>query len=233
VAERALAAQTARIGQATAELFPKFELFGTIGWESLDEATLFSHDSLAWDFGPRFSWPIFHGGSILRNIEVQDALQEQLLARYKKTVLAAVKEVRDSLMAYAQEQERRDTLATGVEAAQAAVEIAQDKYRSGLTDFNNVLDAQRSLLSFQEDDEPHPPLQSARRWVAVARAEHRRQQPAGTHRGRTPHRCHRHLARQCLCREATHRPNTQLTHRKGRRTNGIRCLNAEAGDRRQ
>jgi multidrug efflux system outer membrane protein len=150
VAERALAAQTARIGQATAELFPKFELFGTIGWESLDEATLFSHDSLAWDFGPRFSWPIFHGGSILRNIEVQDALQEQLLARYKKTVLAAVKEVRDSLMAYAQEQERRDTLATGVEAAQAAVEIAQDKYRSGLTDFNNVLDAQRSLLSFQE-----------------------------------------------------------------------------------
>jgi len=151
VTERELAAQTARIGEATAELFPKFYLFGSIGWESLDESTLFSSNSLAWGFGPRASWPIFRGGSILNNIEAQNARQVQLLAKYEKTVLTAAKEVRDALMAYAQEQKRRETLKAAVEAAQGAVDISQDKYRNGLTDFNNVLDAQRSLLSFQAE----------------------------------------------------------------------------------
>jgi len=150
VAERALAAQTARIGQATAELYPKFYLLGSIGWESLEGDTLFHKESKAWSFGPSVSWPIFHSGSILNNIEAQDALQEQLLARYEKTLLTAAKEVRDALMAYAQEQQRRETLKAGVKAAQAAVDISQDKYKNGLTGFNNVLDAQRSLLSFQE-----------------------------------------------------------------------------------
>jgi len=151
MAERELAAQTARIGQATAELYPKFYLMGSIGWESLEESTLFHKDSKSWSFGPSISWPIFHGGSILNNIEAQNALRERQLARYEKTLLTAAKEVRDALMAYGQEQQRSETLKAAVRAAKAAVAVSKDKYRNGLTGFNDVLDAQRSLLSFQEE----------------------------------------------------------------------------------
>ncbi len=151
VIERQLMAQTARVGVATADLYPKLYLLGSIGWESLNESKLFSSHSLAWSLGPRISWPIFHGGSIRANIEVQNAVLEQLVIQYEKAVLQAAQEVRDALVAYAQEQQRRETLIKAVEAAQTAVDISQDKYKNGLTDFNNVLDAQRSLLSFQGD----------------------------------------------------------------------------------
>jgi NodT family efflux transporter outer membrane factor (OMF) lipoprotein len=150
VAERRLAAQAAQIGVATADLYPRFFLLGSIGWESLESSTFMSSHSKAWSLSPRVSWPIFHGGSIRSNIEAQKALHEQLLATYEKTVLIAAQEVRDALAAFAQEQRRRDTILVAIDAAQAAEEIAQDKYKSGLTDFNNVLDAQRSLFSFEE-----------------------------------------------------------------------------------
>ncbi len=149
-AERQLAAQTARIGAAEAQLYPKFFLFGSIGLESIDTSSFLSWNSKTWAFGPSISWPIFHAGSIRGNIRVQTALQEQFLARYEKTVLAAVKEVRDALTDYAEEQERRSALRDAVQAAQRAVEVSQDQYINGLSDFNNVLDAQRSLLSLQD-----------------------------------------------------------------------------------
>ncbi len=149
-AERRLAAQTERIGVAESDLYPKFYLFGSIGLESLDSSSFFSTDSRAWNIGPSISWPIFHAGSIRNNIQVQTARQEQSLARYEKAVLTAIKEVRDALVAYAEEQKRREALLAAVEAAQAAVEVSQDKYKNGLVDFNNVLDGQRSLLSLQD-----------------------------------------------------------------------------------
>jgi NodT family efflux transporter outer membrane factor (OMF) lipoprotein len=149
-AERQLAAQTARIGEATAELYPKFALIGSIGLESLDSASLFDAGSDAWSIGPSVSWPIFHAGAIRKNIAVQTELQEQYLAAYEKTVLEAVQEVREALVDYAQEQQRHRSLRRAADAAQIALEVAQDKYRNGLSDFNNVLDAQRAVLAFQE-----------------------------------------------------------------------------------
>lgn len=149
-AERELAAQTARIGQAKAELYPKFALTGSIGLESLRSSTLFDGGSDAWGIGPSVSWPIFHAGAIRKNIAVQTERQEQYLAAYEQTVLGAVREVREALMDYAQEQERHAALASAADAAQTALEVAQDKYRNGLSDFNNVLDAQRAVLTFQE-----------------------------------------------------------------------------------
>jgi NodT family efflux transporter outer membrane factor (OMF) lipoprotein len=149
-AERALAAQTARIGQATADLYPKFRLFGSIGLESLESNTWFESPSQMHNLGGVVSWPIFHGGSIRENIKVQEAIQEQMLARYEKTVLVSVKEVRDALMAYAQEQKSYEALVQAVKSAQAALDISQDQYKNGLIDFNNVLDAQRSVLALQE-----------------------------------------------------------------------------------
>jgi NodT family efflux transporter outer membrane factor (OMF) lipoprotein len=149
-AERELAAQTARIGEATADLYPRFSLLGSIGLESIDSSVFFDSGSRVWSWGPVISWPIFRGGSIRRNIEVQTAIQEQLLARYEQTVLLAVKEVQDALVSYAEGQHRRDALAAALRAACEAVTVSGDQYKNGLVDFSNVLDAQKSQLELEE-----------------------------------------------------------------------------------
>ena len=149
-AERQLAAQTARVGESIADLYPKFSLTGSIGLESLHSSTLFWATSDKKNIMPGVSWPIFYSGSIRNNIKAQEAIQEQYLQDYESTVLNAVKEVRDTLVDYNNEQKRRASLRIAVEAAKSAAELAEDQYRNGLTDFNNVLDAQRSLLSFDE-----------------------------------------------------------------------------------
>jgi len=148
--ERELAAQTARVGVATAELYPKFTLIGSIGIEALSLDSLVSTPVRMYSFGPRISWPIFRGGAIRANIEVQSALQEQALIAYEKAVLDALEEVENVLTAYAEEQKKRDSLRAAEEAARTAVEIAIGKYEAGLIDFLAVLVAQRSLLSFQD-----------------------------------------------------------------------------------
>lgn len=149
-AERQLAAQTARIGVATADLYPKFALPGTIGLEALSANHLFSTANRAWSLVGSFAWIVFKGGAIRQNIEVQNALQEQALKQYEATILAALEEVEDSLVAYAEEQERRDTLTEATQAAQRAAELAREQYASGLIDFQTVLDAERTVLSFQD-----------------------------------------------------------------------------------
>jgi len=149
-AERDLAAQTARIGVATADLYPKFRLLGTIGLESVSTGDLFTANSRAWSITPGISWNIFRGGAIRQNIKVQSARQEQALMQYESTVLNAQEEVENVLVAYAKQQRRRESLAAATSAAQKAVQLAQDQYKVGLVDFSNVLDAQRSLLSFQD-----------------------------------------------------------------------------------
>ena len=149
-AERELAAQTARIGEAVAELYPKFSLAGSIGLESLSSGDFLHSASRSWSIGPGISWRIFDAGSVRGNIEVQSALQEQYLVAYEAALLGALEEVENALTSYAEEQVRRDCLAAAADAAQNAVDISQEKYRAGLVDFSDVLDSQRSLLSFQD-----------------------------------------------------------------------------------
>ncbi len=148
-AERQLAAQTARIGQSTADLYPRFSLVGSIGLESLNASNLFESESGRYSIAPGVSWPIFYSGSIRSNIKVQEARQEQLLAVYESAVLNAVREVRNALADYQTELERRDALERAVNAAQEAEDVARDLYVHGVSDFNNVLDAQRSLYNLQ------------------------------------------------------------------------------------
>jgi NodT family efflux transporter outer membrane factor (OMF) lipoprotein len=149
-AERNLAAQTARIGVATADLYPKFRLTGSIGLESLKSAELFKSASQSWNIGPSVSWNIFDAGAIRQNIEVQSAMQEQYLLAYEAAVLGALEEVENALTAYAEEQLRRERLVAAVDAARQAEALARNQYNAGLTDFTTVLDAQRSLLSFED-----------------------------------------------------------------------------------
>jgi NodT family efflux transporter outer membrane factor (OMF) lipoprotein len=149
-AERQLAAQTARIGVATADLYPKFLLPGSIGLEALSTDHLFSTASRTWTFVGSFAWPVFRGGAIRQNIAVQNALQEQFLKQYETTILVALEDVENALTAFAEEQERRDALMEANQAAQRAAELARDQYSSGLIDFQAVLDAERTVLSSQE-----------------------------------------------------------------------------------
>ena len=150
-AERQLAAQTARIGVATADLYPKFRLFGSIGLESVHAEDFFNVGSFVLSLLPSASWNVFDAGAIRQNIEVQSALQEQFLLAYESTVLQALEEVENGLTGFAQEQIRRDSLRQAVDAAQEAVALSQDLFKAGLNNFDAVLDAQRSLLTFQDD----------------------------------------------------------------------------------
>jgi NodT family efflux transporter outer membrane factor (OMF) lipoprotein len=149
-AERKLAAQTAQIGVATAELYPKFSLVGSITLSALDLTNLFSATSRAFSIGPSVSWRLFDAGAIRKNIEVQSALQEQALIQYEATVLTALEEVENALVAFAEEQRRREALRNAAQAAERAVTLAQAQYGAGMVDFRSVLDAQRSLLSLQD-----------------------------------------------------------------------------------
>jgi len=144
-AEAQLHAATARIGVAVADLFPKFSLTGSFGLSANEVAKLGRLESKFWSYGPSLSWPIFQGGRIWANIQVQNALQEQALLNFQKTVLTALKEVETALIAYAKEQEHHRSLATAVANNRQAVELAMKLYLAGKTDFLNVLNAQRSL----------------------------------------------------------------------------------------
>jgi NodT family efflux transporter outer membrane factor (OMF) lipoprotein len=149
-AERKLGAQTAQVGVATAELYPKFSLVGSIGLSALDLTNMFSAASRAYSIGPTVSWRLFDAGAIRKNIEVQSALQEQALTQYEATVLTALEEVENALVAFVEEQRRREALRDATRAAERAVALAQAQYGAGMVDFRSVLDAQRSLLSLQD-----------------------------------------------------------------------------------
>ena len=149
-AERELAARSARIGVATSQLYPKLTLTGSIGLEALSGSNLFNRGSATYGAGPAFSWNLFNGGAIRRNIDVETARREEALIHYKASILQALEEVENALTAYAREQLRRESLEEGAVAAGRAVDIARDQYRAGLTDFQNVLEAQRSLFGLQD-----------------------------------------------------------------------------------
>jgi NodT family efflux transporter outer membrane factor (OMF) lipoprotein len=150
-AEREVAAATAQVGVATADLFPRFYLTGAAGLESINAGDFFTAGSRFWEIGPSMHWPVFSAGRIRQNIKVQDARQEQSLIHYEQTVLTSLEEVENALVACGKEQEHHQALAQSEVANRRAVELADQRYRSGLVDFLNVLDTQRSLLVVQDN----------------------------------------------------------------------------------
>ncbi|MGC9325664.1 MAG: efflux transporter outer membrane subunit [Desulfomonilia bacterium] len=150
-AEQELAAQTARVGVAQSDLYPKITLNGSIGYEALSAGDLITAGARAWSYGPRITWPIFRAGSIRANIEVQSALQEQALIHYESVVLSALEEVENALVSYVEEQIRRESLDNAATAARQAVDCAQNTYDAGLIDFDTLLDSQRTQLSYEDE----------------------------------------------------------------------------------
>jgi len=149
-AEAQIHAATARIGVATADLFPKFSITGSLGFQAGTLGSLFDWVSRFWSFGPSVGWRVFDNKGILSNIELQKAFREEAFITYQKTVLNALQEVENALIASAKEQERRKALVDAVAGNQKAVRLATQLYIQGETDFLNVLQAQRSLYSTED-----------------------------------------------------------------------------------
>jgi NodT family efflux transporter outer membrane factor (OMF) lipoprotein len=151
-AERMLAAQSARVGVSTAELYPKLRLLGSIGLEALNSGSeFFESASRFWGIGPGISWNIFHGKALRLNIELQEEKYNEALLNYNAVILRAQQEIENALTAYAKEQMRQEHLAKAVKAARRTEWLARDRYNAGLVDFYNVLDSQRALLQLEDE----------------------------------------------------------------------------------
>jgi NodT family efflux transporter outer membrane factor (OMF) lipoprotein len=150
-AERQLASQTARIGVAVADLYPRFSLGGFLGLQTQGGGSLVSGDSVTWGINLPFVWNLFAGGKLRGNIDLEKARTEQLVSFYEQTILIALEDVETALAFYEQEKERRVRLLRSVDATARSVDLVQTQYLAGLTDFQNVLDTERSLTARQDE----------------------------------------------------------------------------------
>lgn len=148
-AERELASQNARIGATQAELYPTLALPGTLAVETGD-GDLFSGGNVAYSFGPQLRWNIFNGRRIRSQVDAEKAGTKAALHSYEQVVLLALEEVEDSMAAYANEKDRIESLEDAATAAEKSVELVTELYKSGLTDFQNVLNMEQALLTQQD-----------------------------------------------------------------------------------
>lgn len=149
-AERALAADTARIGVATAALYPSLRLTGSLGTEALTLGALGGSGTLVRTLAASISGVLFDGGTLRQQVEIQKALRDQSLAAYRGSVLTALQDVENAQVELANGTARRDALRDALEAARNAALLARQRYQSGLIDFQVVLDTERSLRSVED-----------------------------------------------------------------------------------
>ncbi|MEM8931741.1 MAG: efflux transporter outer membrane subunit, partial [Acidobacteriota bacterium] len=149
-AERRLAASTATLGVATADLYPRFFLSGRAGTASSRFADVFDAVSRTWSLGPSISWPIFQGGRLRAGVAAAEAELTIAEAEYRHSVLRAVEDVETALVAYAEEELRRRALTDASAASREAADKARIVYDRGLDDFLTVLDAERTLTSTED-----------------------------------------------------------------------------------
>jgi NodT family efflux transporter outer membrane factor (OMF) lipoprotein len=149
-AEDQLHATTANIGVAIAAFYPKFQLNGTVGLDALQFNDLFKASSLQYQAGPSVSLPIFDGARLKSMLNLSEAQQAEAAITYHKTVLQAWHEVVNAIAAHRLEQTRRERLRAQLDHTRAALDLARSRYNDGVTDFLNVLDAERSLLQNEQ-----------------------------------------------------------------------------------
>lgn len=150
-AERQLAAATARIGVATADLYPHLTLLGSLGMHDVKTSDLFMW-SVARHFGigPSISWNLFDAGRTQARIDLEKATTAAALAQYQKTLIDAIAETEDEMTGLNNERDRGQSLGESVDANRQSVSIASRLYDQGITDFLSVLDAERSLVTSED-----------------------------------------------------------------------------------
>jgi multidrug efflux system outer membrane protein len=153
-AERQLAAATARVGIVTADLFPRVNITGFVGFLSGDVGRLFAttpgSDARAWSVTPAVSWPAFDLGSVRARLRASEAQSDAAAANYEKVVLTALEDTENSLLAYSTRQAQLKSLTEQVSASRRAAELAAIQYREGVADFLILLDAQRTQLDAED-----------------------------------------------------------------------------------
>lgn len=150
-AEMELAAQTARIGVAVAELYPKFYLTGSLSRQGEGTLGFRNYATDALSFGPSVSWRLLDAGAIRQNINVQTEKQKQALLAYRSAVLSALEEADNKIYAIGQEQIRRERLDAAVTAARSALELSNSQYAVGQVDFTDVIGAEQALLTYEDN----------------------------------------------------------------------------------
>lgn len=148
-AERNLAASTAQQGVAVAQFFPDISLSGFIGLFNTHADDLIRASSESWMMGSKVIWPILSYGKLSANMDTADAQQQEALANYQKTIIAALSDVEKSVTAYTEQQKYTEALGKSVAHSRYAYQIAQERYKEGLTSFLEVLDAERTLYAAQ------------------------------------------------------------------------------------
>ena len=149
------AAQSALIGVAQGELYPKFGLLGSFGLASNSNGSsnsgdLFSSDSIVATAGPVFSWSILNYGRIKNDVRVQDARYQQTIIRYQNSVLLAAQEVENAMIAFLNAQQQSTELAVSVDSSSRSVDLSLIQYRDGVTDYTRVLNSQEFLVQLQD-----------------------------------------------------------------------------------
>ena len=145
-----LHAATAQIGVSVAAFFPQVTLTGNLNELSLQFRDLFTWQSAGYSFGPSVTLPLFEGGRLRGELRLSKAQQAEAAVNYEQAVLQAWHDVDNALTSYGGEQDKRDQLSLSVEASQQALSLARDQYVHGLTNFLDVLDAERTTLSAQQ-----------------------------------------------------------------------------------
>jgi NodT family efflux transporter outer membrane factor (OMF) lipoprotein len=149
-AERQVAAQSAQIGVAEADLYPTIFINGTLGVESADLSKLFESTSFVGTITPGFRWNILNYGRILNNVRLQQSRTQELIAAYQNQVLMAAQEVQTALRGFLRSREQAAALSKSVTAAVAATDLGIEQYRSGTVNFTPVFQFQLSQVSVQD-----------------------------------------------------------------------------------
>lgn len=150
-AERNLAAEINDIGARVADLFPKFTLTGSVGFESIGTSDFISSSSETWRIGPGISWPIFSAGLIRAQIDAEEAEADAAIFEYEKTVLLALEDAETALVQYGRELEARAQLQSVVNTRAKNIRLAKKRYESGLDSLTNLIDTEREALNSEEE----------------------------------------------------------------------------------
>jgi NodT family efflux transporter outer membrane factor (OMF) lipoprotein len=150
-AERRFAAEVARIGATEAERYPRFSLGGTLGLSANSADMVFDSGSDLSAFGPSLQWNLFDGGRLRQRVKALTANAEAAQIAWEQTVLLALEEAENAMTRFVREQSRRGSLQRAAAEAARAVELAQSQYRAGLSDFQAVIDSERTVATIQDD----------------------------------------------------------------------------------
>lgn len=148
-AEEQLIAQNAQVGAAIADMFPKVSLSGLLGFQSFHSNNLLNHNSYTYGYVPDIGVPIFHFGALKNNVELQKSIKEEYMINYEQTLLKAASEINNAMVALQKELERNKAAKIAYQKMNTVSQLNWDKYKQGLIDYSDVLDAEQRRLTAQ------------------------------------------------------------------------------------